>query len=302
VEQAPSKLMHDALLSSINALITNELLRHAEMDVKVSVLSCIIEITRITALDAPYDDAKMKGVFKLTVAIFENFSHMSSQCYTKVVSILDTVAKIKSCLVMLDLECDALVVEMFQTFFKIISSDRPHDVYSARETIMTMVIDDSDDISLDLLGLLLARVRKENEIVSPISWKLGKKVIANCDAKLQPYLQDVMCFIGVASDTICHTKVGQAVDDTFKSVEEFNFLPTIEEEDFTILEEDNVISFSSPIPHIEFIIPDKFNDVMESKAPLFSVLPTVVPDLNVSNFCSFNTIKLMVEFSPTKGV
>ena len=87
--------MRDALFPSVKALITNKLLRHAKMDVNVLVVSCIIEITRITALDAPYDDAKMKGVFKLTVAIFENLSHMSSQCYTKVVSILDTVAKIR---------------------------------------------------------------------------------------------------------------------------------------------------------------------------------------------------------------
>ena len=34
---------------------------------------------------------------------------------------------------------------------------------------MTMVIDESDNISLDLLSPLLASVRKENEIVSPIS-------------------------------------------------------------------------------------------------------------------------------------
>ena len=58
------------------------------------------------------------------------------------------------------------------------------------------------------------------------------------------------------------------MDATFKLVE-----------DSTILEKDKVVSFSSPIPHIEFIIPNKFNDVMESKAPLFSVLPTVVPEL-----------------------
>jgi hypothetical protein len=63
-------------------------------------------------------------------------------------------------------------------------------------------------------------------------------------------------------------RVGQAVDATFKLVE-----------NSTILEEDKVVSFSSLIPHIEFIIPDKFNDVMESKARLFSVLPTVVPEL-----------------------
>ncbi len=47
------------------------------------------------------------------------------------------------------------------------------------ETIITMVIDESDNISLDLLSPLLACVRKENETVSPISWKLGEKVITN---------------------------------------------------------------------------------------------------------------------------
>ena len=53
VEQKPSKSMWDALLPSVKALLTNKLLRHVEMDVKVLVLSCIIEITRITSLDAP---------------------------------------------------------------------------------------------------------------------------------------------------------------------------------------------------------------------------------------------------------
>uniref|UniRef100_A0A2N9FLE4 Uncharacterized protein n=1 Tax=Fagus sylvatica TaxID=28930 RepID=A0A2N9FLE4_FAGSY len=238
--------MHDALLHSMNALITDELLSHAEMDVKVSVLSCITEITRITTPDAPYDDEKMKEVFQLTVIVFENLSHVSSHCYMKVISILNTVAKVKSCLLMLDLECDALVVDMFQTFFKTISANHPHDVFSAMETIMTMVIDESDNISLDLLSPLLASVRKENETVSPISWKLGEKVITNCVVKLQPYLQEAVCSIGVASNTFCATKVGQPMDATFKFVE-----------DFTILEEDKVVSFSSPIPHIEFIISEQ---------------------------------------------
>uniref|UniRef100_A0A2N9IPL3 Uncharacterized protein n=1 Tax=Fagus sylvatica TaxID=28930 RepID=A0A2N9IPL3_FAGSY len=268
VEQAPSKSIQDALLPSMKALISNELLRHAEIDVKVSVVSCITEIMRITAPDVPYDDEKMKEIFQLTVAAFENLSHVSSRYYTKAIFILDTIAKVKSCLVMLDLECDALVVKMFQTFLKIIRSNHSPIVFSAMETIMTMVIDESDDISLALLSPLLASVQQENETVSPISWKLGKKVVTNCAVKLQPYLQETVCSIGVASDTFCTTKVGQAVDATFKLVE-----------DSIILEEDQVVSFSSPIPHIEFIIPDKFNDVMESKAPLFSVLPTVVPEM-----------------------
>jgi hypothetical protein len=91
---------------------------------------------------------------------------------------------------------------------------------------------------------------------------LGEKVITNCAVKLQPYLQEAVCSIGVVSNSICPTKVGQAMDGTFKSVEEFDFLPTDEKEDSTILEEDNVISFPTSIPHIEFVIPYKFNEVM----------------------------------------
>ena len=168
VEQEPFKSMRDALLPSVKALITNKLLRHVEMDVKVSVLSCIIEITRITAPNAPYKDGQMKEIFQLILEAFENMSHVSIRSYKKVVSILDTIAKVKLCLVMLDLECDALVIEMFQSFLKIIRSNHLPIVLSTIATIMNLVIDESEDISLDLLNSLFASVRKENQNVSTI--------------------------------------------------------------------------------------------------------------------------------------
>ena len=110
MEQVPSKSVRGALFPLVKALINNKLLRHAKMDVKVSVVSCIIEITRITAPDAPYKDEQMKEIFYLIVAAFENMSHVSTHSYKKVTSILDIIAKVMLCLVMLDLECDALVV------------------------------------------------------------------------------------------------------------------------------------------------------------------------------------------------
>ena len=162
VEQVPSKSIRDALFPLVKALINNKLLRHAEMDVKVLVVSSIIEFTRITAPDAPYKDERMKEIFQLIVAACENISHVSTRSYKKVTSILDTIAKVKLCLVMLDLECDALVVEMFQSFLKMIRSNHPPSVLSAMETIMSLVINESEDISLDLLSSLFAIVRKEN--------------------------------------------------------------------------------------------------------------------------------------------
>ncbi|KAL0009876.1 hypothetical protein SO802_004984 [Lithocarpus litseifolius] len=139
---------------SVKALITNKLLRHAEMDVKVSIVSCLVEITRITAPNAPYKDEQMNEIFQLILAAFENMSHVSTRSYKEVVSILDTIAKVKLCLVMLDLECDALVVEMFQSFLKIIRSNYQPTVLLAMETIMNLIIDESEDISLDLLNSL----------------------------------------------------------------------------------------------------------------------------------------------------
>ena len=119
----------------------------------------------------------MKEMFQLIVAAFENMPHVSTRSYKKVVSILDTIAEFKLCLVLLDLKCDALVVEMFQSFLKIIRSNYPPTLLSAMETIMNLVIDESEDISLNLLSLIFASVRKENQNVSPMLWKLGEQII-----------------------------------------------------------------------------------------------------------------------------
>lgn len=65
----------------------------------------------------------MQEIFQLIVSSFENLSDNSSRSYTKRTSILETVAKVRSCVVMLDLECDALILEMFENFLKAIRYD-----------------------------------------------------------------------------------------------------------------------------------------------------------------------------------
>ncbi|XP_011034535.1 PREDICTED: uncharacterized protein LOC105132632 isoform X2 [Populus euphratica] len=192
VEQAPPRSMQDALLPTMKALISSALLRHSDEDVRFAVASCMSEITRITAPDAPYNDDQMKEIFQLTVASFEKLSQTSGHCYTKAVSILENVARVRSCLVMLDLELDELIIEMFQHFLKFIRSNHPKTVILAMETIMTLVIDESEEISAELLTLLLASVKKQNQSVSPIAWELGERVITNSAAKLKPYLKEAV--------------------------------------------------------------------------------------------------------------
>lgn len=56
----------------------------------------------------------------MIVDAFEGLDDMSSRSFQKRVSILETVAKVRSCVVMLDLECDASILEMFRHFLRTI--------------------------------------------------------------------------------------------------------------------------------------------------------------------------------------
>ena len=65
-----------------------------------------------------------------------------------------------------------------------IRSNHPSVVLSAMETIMSLVINESEDISLDLSSLF-AIVRKANQNVSPISWTLVEQIITRINAQLE---------------------------------------------------------------------------------------------------------------------
>ncbi|XP_010526241.1 PREDICTED: muscle M-line assembly protein unc-89 [Tarenaya hassleriana] len=199
VDQSPPDSMQNVLSPLMKALVADRLFKHSDIDVNAAVAACISEITRITAPDAPYDDDQMKEVFQLIVSSFENLTDISSRSYSKRTSILETVARVQSCVVMLDLECDALVIEMFQHFLKTIRDNHPDNVFSSMETIMTLVLEESEEISPELLSPILEYVRKDNQ-VPQISRKLAEQVLKNSATKLKPYLTDAIKSLGLSLD------------------------------------------------------------------------------------------------------
>ena len=72
------------------------------------------------------------------------------------------------------------------------------------------------------------------------------------------------------------------------------------------LQFDRVEKVDTPIPIVEFVIPEKFPEV-EYKVYLFSKLPKTILNCNkyyvpMFSLSSFNVLKLEVELFPTKGV
>lgn len=70
----------------------------------------------------------LQEVFQLIVSAFENLADNSSRSYVKRTSMLETVAKVRSVVIMMDLELDAMIVEMIEHFLKSIRSEFPYVV------------------------------------------------------------------------------------------------------------------------------------------------------------------------------
>ncbi|PUZ76524.1 hypothetical protein GQ55_1G298000 [Panicum hallii var. hallii] len=192
VEQSPPESTSNAIRPATEALVRKELMGHTDPNVRLAVASCISEITRITAPDAPYDDDAMRDVFSLIVGAFQHLDDIQNPFFGRRASILDTVAKVRSCVVMLDLECDDLINDMFHHFLRTVSSGHSDTVISCMETIMRLVIEESEDVQPQIASCLLQNVRKEEKESSSPSFELAERVIGSCREKLKPvFLQSL---------------------------------------------------------------------------------------------------------------
>ncbi|XP_039016298.1 sister chromatid cohesion protein PDS5 homolog A-like [Hibiscus syriacus] len=185
IAQSPPSSIMEAIQPLLNAIVKPELLKHQDREAKLLVATCICEITRITAPEAPYSDDILKDIFNLIVGTFNGLSDTSGPSFGRRVVILETLAKYRSCVVMLDLECDDLVNEMFSTFFSVVRDDHPESVLSSMQTIMIVVLEESEDVRDDLLLVILSALGHNRSVVTQAARRLAMNVIEKCSEKLE---------------------------------------------------------------------------------------------------------------------
>ncbi|KAJ7523458.1 hypothetical protein O6H91_18G050900 [Diphasiastrum complanatum] len=207
VEQSSSASTIQALKPCMDALILPSILKHKDKDVRVLVATCLSEIMRIRAPDAPYNDDILQEIFQLIVSTFQGLDEVASPAFARRVSILDTVAKVKTCVLMLDLECDDLIHEMFTIFFAKVREDHPQNVFTAMRTIMALVLQESFEIPQPLLDQVLSNLLKDNRAVSAAAHNLAVAVVQSCAEKLETYIQRLLTSVmleGKAPDSVLH--------------------------------------------------------------------------------------------------
>ncbi|CAH2046001.1 unnamed protein product [Thlaspi arvense] len=185
LEQSPPAAVLKSIQPFLDAVIKPEILKHQDKDVKLLVASCVSEITRITAPEAPYSDNIMKDIFQLIVSAFSGLNDVGGPSFGRRVVILETVAKYRSCVVMLDLECNDLVKEVFTTFLDVARDDHPEVVCSSMQNIMIVLLEESEDVQEHLLLILLSKLGRNRSDVSDAARRLAMKVIEQCAPKVE---------------------------------------------------------------------------------------------------------------------
>ncbi|KAG5602106.1 hypothetical protein H5410_033476, partial [Solanum commersonii] len=206
VSQDPFDSTTSAIQPLMKALVRNDLLGHTSEDVKVSVISCITEISRIYAPKYPYNDHRqMEEILRQTVMALKKLADVTSRSYRKVVRVLEIFAKVRLSAVVLDLENEKLIIEIFKVFLEVIRPYHPHNIFTWMKEIMTRLIKGSDEISVELLRLLLDSLKIDNQMDSPVASHLVEEVLKDCAAIVKPYFAEALKSMSLNSGDYAET-------------------------------------------------------------------------------------------------
>ncbi|GJP49880.1 hypothetical protein CLOM_g9039 [Closterium sp. NIES-68] len=178
-----------ALRPLAQALPAANFMRHRDRDVRVLLAFCISEVLRVFAPDPPYDDSPLKSVFELLVGTYEGLEDTASPLYPRRVAILESMARVKTCIIMLDLECTDLILHMFETFFRVVRPEHALHVQMAMVEVMASVIDESEDVSPHLLDAIVCNMLSPEKEASPYAYHLAAAVVKRSAERLQPVFQ-----------------------------------------------------------------------------------------------------------------
>ncbi|KAH9314411.1 hypothetical protein KI387_023038, partial [Taxus chinensis] len=142
VEQLDKYMIHSLMFQ----LIKPKIFWHEDVRVKIMVVTCIVEVKRVTTPNLPYSDDIMRDIFKHMVGSFQGLWNVTSPYYNKRVKILETMAK----------------------------DNHSENVMVAIQSIMSTVIDEYDNVPQHLLNVLKEELRQE---ASYISHTLAKGVM-----------------------------------------------------------------------------------------------------------------------------
>ncbi|KAJ0024548.1 hypothetical protein Pint_08187 [Pistacia integerrima] len=184
------------------SILKHGLIRKNDKEVRLFVVICVSEIFRILAPEPPFEDKylrvkvfKHEDFLKLLLELLRSWVILHCPFFSRRVKILETVARCKCFVIMLDIDCSDLVLEMFNNFFSIVSEHHQPCLVNDILSIMMHIL--NEEPSLPLLEVVLQNLVKQEKGAPSAASQLAVSVIQCCAEKLQPFVCGFLtsCFL-----------------------------------------------------------------------------------------------------------
>ncbi|PAN27371.1 hypothetical protein PAHAL_5G076300 [Panicum hallii] len=186
-ELSQSSSLQDALHALSKSLVQTTLLNHKDKDVKLLVAVCFVEVMRILAPDPPFSDEILKEIFSLFISIFADLTETSSPYLTRRMKILENVAALRCSMIMLNIGCEDLILDMVKIFFTSVRQGLQQSVCQAMLSIMMQIL--NEKVTQPLVDVILRNLVKDDK---GASHKLAFDIIHNCAEKLEPIIRSFL--------------------------------------------------------------------------------------------------------------
>ncbi|XP_021284773.1 sister chromatid cohesion protein PDS5 homolog A isoform X2 [Herrania umbratica] len=168
------------------SIVKHGLSNHTDKDVRLLVAICVSEFFRILAPQPPFADKYLRDMFKLILSMFMELADTTSTFFSRRVKILETVAQCKCCVIMLDIDCSDLILEMFNIFFSVVREHHQQSLINDILSIMTHIL--NEEVSHQLTDVILRNLVLESKGGTSAASQLAASVIQSCAEKLQPFV------------------------------------------------------------------------------------------------------------------
>lgn len=148
------------MVPAVTHLGEHRLLKHEGKEVRL-VAHCLSELLRVTTLKAPLMDDKMREVLHVIIESSCGLRDIRGTSFNKRARALELMAKVKSCIIMLDLDCDDLILQMFHHFLDTISETNEIAIQDHIKDIMITIINESDEIFQLIMSLLVVVLKQQ---------------------------------------------------------------------------------------------------------------------------------------------
>ncbi|KAL8735889.1 MAG: hypothetical protein Q9181_002616 [Wetmoreana brouardii] len=180
----------DSFTKVAKELVNPNLLVHKDKGVKALTASCLVDILRLCAPDAPYTGQQLRDIFNMIITQILPALADPSNAYNKQhIYVLDSLAQVKSILLLTDIpSAETLLKNVFQICFDVLSgsprSSQGEEMQKNVEINMTgllaCLVDESPTLPAEVVDIIVAQfLRTDPKALSGSSSKSKKNGVAD---------------------------------------------------------------------------------------------------------------------------